>query len=202
MALTRAMLKGMGLTEEQVGAIIDEHTAVTSALKDQSAEYKKEADELSESKKELENLRKEYNKLKKDVDDNDWKGKYDKEHADFENFKSDVTAKETMTKIKNAYSKLLAECNVGDKHVGSILKVTDFNGMKLNEDGTLDGADALKEKINADWSGFITSKETKPGENPATPPEGGKNPDGATTGRAAELAARYHDNLYGKGKEE
>ena len=32
MALTRAMLKGMGLTEEQVSAIIEEHTNVTSGL--------------------------------------------------------------------------------------------------------------------------------------------------------------------------
>ena len=35
MSLTRAMLKGMNLTEEQVSAIIDEHTSVTSALKEQ-----------------------------------------------------------------------------------------------------------------------------------------------------------------------
>ena len=51
MALTRAMLKGMGLTEEQISAIIDEHTSVTTALKDQIKEYKEQADRLPEVQK-------------------------------------------------------------------------------------------------------------------------------------------------------
>ena len=52
MALTRAFLKGMGLTDEQVGAIIEEHTSVTSALKDQIKGYKEKADEYDDVKKE------------------------------------------------------------------------------------------------------------------------------------------------------
>lgn len=194
MALTRAMLKGMGLTDEQVSAIIEEHTSITGALKEQIKEYKEDAEKLPGVQKELDDL-------KKDVADNDWKGKFDKEHEDFEKYKSDVTAKETLGKTKDAYKKLLAECKVGDKHVDSILKVTDFKDMKLKEDGTLDDADALKEKINADWSGFISTEGTK-GADVQTPPGGKGGDDKGSTGRAAELAAKFHDNLYGKTKEE
>ena len=71
--------------------------------------------------------------------------------------------------------------------------------MKLKEDGTLDNAEELKKNIETEWSGFITSEGTK-GADVATPPGGsdtGKKPS-----RAAELAAKYHDNLYGKAKEE
>ena len=46
MALTRAMLKGMGLTDEQIGAIIEEHTNVTGGLKDQIKALKESADKL------------------------------------------------------------------------------------------------------------------------------------------------------------
>lgn len=194
MALTRAMLKGMGLTDEQISAVIEEHTSVTGALKDQIKELQENADQLPEVQKELD-------KLKKDIADNDWKGKFDKEHEDFEKYKSDVTAKETLNKTKAAYKKLLAECKVGDKHVDSILKVTDFKDMKLKEDGTLDGVDALKEKINADWSGFITTEGTQ-GAGVETPPAGKGGNDSGSTGRAAQLAAKFHDNLYGKTKEE
>lgn len=194
MALTRAMLKGMGLTDEQISAVIEEHTSITSALKEQIKEYKEEAEKLPGIQKELENL-------KKDVADNDWKGKFDKEHEDFEKYKSDVIAKETLNKTKAAYKKLLAECKVGDKHIDSILRVTDFKDMKLKEDGTLDGADALKEKINADWSGFISTEGTK-GAGVETPPAGKGGNDNGSTGRAAQLAAKFHDNLYGKTKEE
>lgn len=194
MALTRAMLKGMGLTEEQVSAIIEEHTNVTTSLKDQIKQYKADAEKLPEVQRELDDL-------KKDTTASDWEKKYNDEHSAFEKYKGDITAKETAAKLKAAYKKLLAECKVGEKHIDSILRVTDFSGMKIGEDGSLEEADKLKETINSDWSGFISTKETKPSGNPETPPGGGE-PDSGKTGRAAQLAARYHDNLYGKVKEE
>ena len=192
MALTRAMLKGMGLTEEQVSAIIEEHTNVTSALKDQIKEYKADAEKLPEVQKELDDM-------KKDTSASDWEKKYNGEHSAFEQYKTEVTNKEKSEKVKLAYRKLLSECKVGDKHLDSIMRVTDFSNMKIGEDGTLDGVDALKEKIGSDWSGFISTKETK-GADVDNPPED-NNPDSKKTGRAAELAAKYHDNLYGKVKE-
>lgn len=194
MALTRAMLKGMGLTEEQVSAIIEEHTNVTSALKDQIKEYKADAEKLPGVQKELDDL-------KKDTSASDWEKKYNDEHSAFETYKKDITTKEIAEKVKSAYKKLLAECKVGDKHVDSIIKVTDFSKMKLNEDGSLDGADKLKESINSDWSGFISTKETK-GTGPENPPDGNKDRGSGGSSRAAELAAKYHDNLYGKVKED
>lgn len=194
MALTRAMLKGMGLTEEQISAIIDEHTNVTSALKDQIKEYKADAEKLPDIQKELDDL-------KKDTSASDWEKKYNDEHSAFEKYKTDVDNKEKSEKIKSAYKKLLSECKVGDKHLDSIIRVTDFSEMKLTEDGSLEGADKLKEKIGSDWSGFISTKETKPSEHPATPPDGNGDPDSNRTGRAAQLAAKYHDNMYGKVKE-
>ena len=195
MALTRAMLKGMGLTDEQVSAIIEEHTSVTSALKEQVKEYKEEADKLPDVQKELD-------QLKKDQKDNDeWKAKYDKEHTDFEAYKTDIVAKETTAKLQNAYKKLLTECKVGDKHIDSIIRVTDFKDVKLKDDGTFENADKLKEKIAADWSGFISQEGTK-GAEVNNPPAGNGDPNGGTTGRAAQLAAKYHDNLYGTNKKE
>lgn len=193
MALTRAFLKGMGLTEEQVGAIIEEHTNVTTALKDQIKSYQADASKLSEVQKELENLQ-------KDVSSNDWKGKYDKEHESFEQYKADVKNREELERVKTAYRRLLTECNVGDKHIDSILRVTDFSGIKLTGDGSIDGVDALREKVKSDWSGFISTKETR-GQNPEMPPGVG-DPSNSNTGRAAQLAKKYHDNLYGVKKED
>lgn len=192
MALTRAMLKGMGLSEEQVSAIIEEHTNVTTSLKDQIKTYKADAEKLPEVQKELDTL-------KKDTSASDWEKKYNDEHTAFESYKRDVVDKENAAKLRSAYKKLLSECNVGEKHIDSILRVTDFSSMKLGEDGSLDGADKLKETINSDWSGFISTKETK-GADVNNPPGNG-DPGSNKTGRAAQLAAKYHDNLYGKVKE-
>lgn len=194
MALTRAMLKGMGLTEEQVSAIIDEHTTVTSALKEQVKEYKEDAEKLPTVEKELSDL-------KSDVKKNNWQKKYEDEHKAFEDYKTDVAEKETKQKIKSAYKNLLTECKVGDSHINSILRVTDFSEMKLKEDGSIEGAEDLKKSIESDWSGFISTEETKKTEEPNDPPS--KNgEEGEKTGRAAKLAAEYHDKMYGKVKED
>lgn len=191
MALTRAMLKGMGLTEEQISAIIDEHTAVTGALKDDIKKYKDDAEKLPDIQKELDGLK---------TGQSDWEKKYNDEHKAFETYKSDIAAKETANSIKSAYKKLLIECKVGEKHIDSIIGVTNFSDMKLDKDGNLEGLEELKKTIVDKWSGFIPSEGTK-GADVDNPPGGTDGEDGKKTGRAAEIAKRYHDNLYGAVKE-
>lgn len=190
MSLTRSMLKGMNLTEEQVSAIIEEHTNVTSALKEQIKQYKEDAEKLPVVQKELDDLK---------ADGNDWKDKYEKEHTAFDDYKKEISTKETTAKVKAAYKSLLAENKIDSKCIDSILKVTDFSNMKLDAEGKIVDADKLSESIKKDWAGFIASTETKPSGDPATPPgDGGGKPKNT---RAAELAAAYHENLYGKAKE-
>lgn len=189
MALTRAFLKGLGLTDDQMSAIIEAHTDTVDGIKKDRDKYKADAEKLPEVQKELDELK---------AGSDDWKGKYEKEHKAFDDYKKDVSDKETRAKIKAAYRKLLKDANVGENHHDSILKVTDFSTMKLNEDGTLSDSDKLNETIKKDWSGFITSKDTR-GAGPETPP-GGKKTE--SLGRAAQLANQYHNGLFGKNKEE
>ena len=207
MALTRSMLKTMGLSEEQIETIISEHVTTVDGLKEQRDGFKKERDSAREERDKFKDeadkipdLKKEIDGLKKDhVSADDWKAKYEDEHQKFEDYKTDVADKEATAKVHAAYKKLLTECKVGDKHIDSILKVTDFKDLKLNDDGTFDNVDALKEQIGKDWSGFITSTGTR-GAGVETPPAGGKGGSGSS--RAAELAAKYHENMYGKANKE
>lgn len=165
MSLTRGMLKGMGLTDEQVSAIIDEHVAVVDGLKAERDKYKEEAKTLSSVQKELDDLK---------SGNDDWKGKYEKEHKAFEDFKKDVTEKEKSANIKAAYTALLKASNVGEKHIASILKVTDFSKMELGEDGKLADEAKLIEGIKADWEGFIETTSTK-GAKVEEPPASNNN---------------------------
>ena len=57
MALTRAFLKGMNLTDEQISAVIEEHTNVTDALKADRDKYKEEAEKLPTVQKECIRMR-------------------------------------------------------------------------------------------------------------------------------------------------
>ena len=56
MAVSRAMLEGMGLTKEQASAIIEAHTETIDGLKKQRDEYKADADRLKDVQKELDDL--------------------------------------------------------------------------------------------------------------------------------------------------
>lgn len=165
MALTRKMLSGMGLTAEQVDAIIEEHTNVTQGLIADRDKYKADAEKLPGVQKQLDDLKK---------GDNDWKTKYEKEHNDFESFKKDVSDKESAAKVRDAYQKLLEDAGVASKHLKTILRVTDFSGMKLDKDGNLEGADKLTESIKSDWSDFISTTSTKGAGVQDPPAKGGK----------------------------
>lgn len=167
MALTRSMLKGMGLTEEQVGAIIDEHVAAIDGLKTERDKYKAEAEELPAVQKELQELQ---TKVANSGND-EWQGKYEKEHADFEQYKAQITEKERESECKNLYKSLLTEVGIGDQYIGSILNVTDFKSLKITKDGKLGDAEKLVDNIKSAYSGFITS-QSKQGAGTETPPAG------------------------------
>lgn len=194
MALTRAMLKGMDkLTEEEVNTIINAHRETVDGLKEERDSLKAERDQYKADAEKLPAVQKELDTLK--TSGGDWQKKYEDEHKAFDDFKKNVENEKTMAGLKDAYKKLLSENKVGEKHIDSILRVTDFSKMKLDKDGALVDADKLTESIKKDWSGFITT-ESKKGAEVETPPSGdGKN--SAHVGRAAELAKQYHESLYG-----
>lgn len=161
MALTRSMLKSMGLSDEQISAIIEAHSDTVEGLKAERDKAKADAAELPDVKKELESLKGE----------GDYKAKYEAERKAFADYKAEIANKETLGKIQDAYRKLLTDNKVGEKHIDSIMRVTDFSKMHVKEDGTLSDVDKLTETIKNDWSGFITATETK-GAKVETPPTG------------------------------
>ena len=85
MALTRKLLKGMGLTDEQVDTIIEAHTDTVDGLKADIGRYKADAEKLPGIQKELDDL-------KKEDADGGYKAKYEKEKKDFQDFKDGVAA--------------------------------------------------------------------------------------------------------------
>lgn len=144
MAFSRSFLKSTGLTDEQITAVMEEHTAVTDALKSQRDGYKEQAEKAADLQKQLEGLQGGEN----------WQEKYEKEHKDFEDFKKQTENEAEAAKVRAAYRKLLAGEGISEKRLDSILKVTDFSGMKLDKEGNLMDAEGLKKAINQEWSEF------------------------------------------------
>ena len=160
MALTRKMLKAMGIEEEKIEQIIDAHTETVDAIKTERDTYRGEAEKLPGVQKELSDLK---------AQGGDWQSKYEKEHSDFEAYKSAQTAKETKTAKTAAYKALLIESGISEKYADKILKLTDLEAIELDESGKIKDADTHKQTVQTEYAEFVETK-TERGASVATPP--------------------------------
>lgn len=171
MALTRKMLKGMSLSDEQIDTIIEAHTETVDALKNERDELREKAEQLPDVQKQLDKLKAEAEKGNTDS----YKVKYEALKEDFDKYKGEVSAKETKSAKETALRATLKKLGVPEKHIGSIVKVTDLGGIELDEKGAIKNADAHEKQLREEWSDLIPTEEQRP-VTPETPPTGGKTP--------------------------
>lgn len=180
MAVTRSFLKGMGLTDEQVSAIIEEHSNTVNGLKEARDSYKADAEKAAELQQELDTLK--ANK------GDDWKDKYNTLKQTFDDFKAETASREKTEKVKAAYTQLLKAANVDEKRIEAILKITDLSDKQLDDSGKFANENELTEQIKSEWGAFIQQTGTK-GTQVETPPD---NHGGATVTRADIYAKDEH----------
>lgn len=167
MALTRKFLSALGIEADKVDEIIAAHTETVEALKAQRDEYKAAADKLPSVQQQLEALQNAADSGEKDS----YKVKYEAIKEEFEQYKADVAARETQTRVESAYRALLKQAGISDKRIDAVLRVSDLSKVKLTEDGKIEGADEMLSGIKEEWSDFITTTSTHGAETP-TPPAG------------------------------
>ena len=195
MALTRKMLKAMGIEEEKIEQIIEEHAETVNALKQQRDQYKVDADKLPGVQKELD----EYKEAAEKDGENPYKAKYEETQQKFDDYKAEVTARETKAKKTAAYRKLLKDAKVSEKRLDSILKLSPVDEIELDDKGEIKDAENVKKKIEEEWSDFIVTEETHGAES-NNPPGGSGGRQGASGGsksRAAMIQQQYQNSLYG-----
>lgn len=192
MSFSRAFLKSVGLTDEQISAVMEEHTAVTTALKTQRDQFEGEASQHKADAEKLSQVQKELDELKARKD---YKADFDKAVKDLEDYKAKVAAEAEAAKVRAAYKQLLSDEKINDKQHEAILKVTDFSGMKLDKDGRLENADKLKEAISKDWAPFKVTIRDR-GEDVPHPPR--TDNGGGVNTEMQMYAKRFHDERYGK----
>lgn len=185
MAFTRKFLKALGLTEEQVDSVVEAHTETVDGLKSQMAGYKADAEKLEGVQRELDDL-------KAKGDGEDYKSKYDSEHAAFEKYKNDQNAKESAALAERLYREQLNALGITGKRADSIVRLTDLSTVKV-KDGKLEDADGVKKGIQTDYADFIPNTNTH-GANVDNPPD---NNGGGVSSRAAQVAKDYYAAIYG-----
>ena len=162
MSITRKLLKGMGLTDEQVDTIIEAHTETVDGLKADVSRYKADVGKLAGVQKELDDLKAE--------GDGGYKSKYEKEHSDFEAFKSNITAKETKAAKEKAVRAFFESKNITGANLdlamrgcGEEMAALELDGDKIKD---TKGLDAL---LSGAYKGLVSTMQQQ-GANPANPP--------------------------------
>lgn len=200
MALTKAkvreILSKAGVESENMDAAVDSilngHIASIDALREERDGYKKDAERLPDVQKELDDLK------KAGEGKDDFEKKYNDLKKEYDDYKSEQSAKATKAAKDKAYRNMLKEIGVSEKRLDSIMKVTDLSDIKLDKNGAIDGLEDLKESAKTEWADFITT-EGKQGAGTSTPPAGKTDPPKGKS-RAAEIEAKYHSDLYGEVK--
>ena len=196
MALTRKFLSAMGIEAEKVDEIINAHQETLNDIKAERDQYKVDAEKLPSVQKELDDLKKAHG------EDAPYKERYEKEHKDFEDYKASVTAKETQAKKMEACKKLFKDAGMAEKYVEAVLKIYDVDAIELDKDGNVKDFETKKASVKEQYPEFIQMEEVR-GADVNTPPKetGGGSGSKDTPSRAAQLARKYHEGLYGTKKE-
>lgn len=170
MALTRKMLKAMGIEDEKIDQIVEAHSETVDALKEKLRKAEEDSEDLKDVQKELDELK------KKTTGADDWKKKYDDEKKAFEDYKKEITGKEAAAAKEKAVRAYFEGKGIkGDNLEIAIRGAKDeISGIDLDGEKIKD-AKSLDDLISGTFKGLV-SKSSTSGAGTGTPPgnSGGK----------------------------
>ena len=153
MSLNRDLLESLGLSEEEIGVILEARDMERSALED---EWDRRETALVA---ELEAM----------ASEKGWKAKYEALKDEFDAFRLGVETDRERERKQQAYRRLLAEARVPERFHERIMKYTDFDAFEMEGDALRDEA-AIMECLRREWGDFIAVDAVR-GVPVDTPPE-------------------------------
>lgn len=94
-----------------------------------------------------------------------WKVKYETVKKDFTDFKAEQTKKDTRSAKETAYRALLKEAGVSEKRIETVLRVSDVDGVELDENGAIKDSEKFSASIKEEWSDFIPATDGTNGQD-------------------------------------
>lgn len=162
MALTRRALKAMGIDEEKVEEIIAMHTETVEGLKADIAKYKEDAEKLPTVQKELDAL--------KAAGDGGLQERFDALKREYDEFKGEVTAKETKTAKESAVRAYYESKGITGKALDIAMRgsAQEIDAIEMDGDKIKDSS-ALDNLVSGVFSGLVSHVEVQ-GANTSNPP--------------------------------
>lgn len=165
MALTRKLLKSLGLEESAIDTIIDAHTETTVALKRQRDDAIAEAGTATEIAKERDTLRQQVETLTKQG------GDAAKVQADFDAYKKQVEADRVNAATDTELAALAKEAGIQRESFQRLaVKTFDREKIKRGEDNAITNRDELIAAMKEEFPDFLATDPTPKGPGPIEPP--------------------------------
>ena len=170
MSLTRKLLKGMGLTDEQVDTIIEAHIETVDGLKDEIDKHKDASKKLTDLEKQLADAKSELDTAKKDG----WKDKHDAIKKEFDKYKSEQTAKETKAAKEKAVKAYYEKANITGNDLSVAMRGSrdEIEAVELDDNGNIKDTSAFDALVKGDFAKLV-STTTKKGADTSNPPANG-----------------------------
>ena len=164
MAFTRKYLKSIGLNEDQIEGVIEEHTSVTNDLKETIKTLQADADKLPIVQKELDDL--------KAAGDGGYKEKYEAEVKAHKEYRQQIESEKETARTDADVLALCKEAGIArEKALHLIVKDFDRSKIERDKDGKITNRDALIKAVKTDYADFVATPGNQ-GTFPATPPSG------------------------------
>lgn len=166
MALTRKLLQSMGLTDEQVSAIIENHSETVEGLKAERDQHKAAAEAAQNAARERDDLRKQVEELQASG------GDAAKVRADFDAYRQQVETEKANAVKTAAVRKTLKDSGVArEEFLELLLGKVDLAKVELDGDAVRDAA-GLVDPLKTAYAGCFASVSEQ-GTTPQNPPSGG-----------------------------
>lgn len=167
MAFTRKFLSALGIEADKVDEIINAHIEVVDGLKEERDGFKADAEKLADVQKKLDKANERL--AKQGEGETVLKEDFDKLQKEYDDYKADITAKETKRTKEHAVREFYKGVGVSEKRIDAVMRVTNLDDFELDKDGKIKDAEKHTENAKAEWADFI-STTTEKGANTANPP--------------------------------
>lgn len=148
--MSRKWLEALGLEADKIDVIVEAHSGIIQAVKDERDAAVKAREEVTE----------ELNKIDRTKD---WKKLYEDELV-ANNKRNERAAKETA--LRDAYK----QAGIPEKYHGRLLKIADYDAIELGEDGKAKNTDTLVNNAKSEYSDFIPVPVVANNQQTPTPP--------------------------------
>ena len=179
----KSILSDGGMPAENLEQVASEicarHSTDLDAIKEERDNYKKDAESLASVKAELDALK-----------DDGYKDRYEKEHAAYEEYKTEVAKERAMSAKQSAYTALCKDAGLSEDGIKKAVKYADWESVEVDDGGKIKDASKLMKAVKEEWSAYIQTNTQKGADTP-TPP--------TNTGNAIKSRADiYKQDEHGK----